>query len=224
MLSLAMVEAPKKVLVVGLGGGAMPMFLRKLHPEAQIEVFELDPDVVKVARKYFGFAEDKKLKASVGDGRALIEAAPGGWDLPTVEFLKMLRGKLTPGALVVGNVWEPASWRNRPTRPGLGSRAPWGGRTQARARTGASTGLVPNDCMVSVIRRASLVSAAWAKQREPRSARDVAGLAVGFAAVRGALCRGAPGGLLVDLPGTSAERAIWRDGCFGFRTCKEARP
>ena len=124
MLSLAMVDPPKKVLIVGLGGGAMPMFLRKLHPEAQIEVFELDPDVVKVARKYFGFAEDKKLKASVGDGRALIEAAPGGWDLvfldaygkgsiprhlATVEFLKMLRGKLAPGALVVGNVWEPAS-------------------------------------------------------------------------------------------------------------------
>lgn len=125
MLALSVLDAaPKKVLVLGLGGGSMPMFLRKLHPDAEIEVAELDPDVVKVAKKYFGYAEDKKLKSSVGDGRAIIEAAKGGWDLvfldaygkgaipkhlATVEFLKMLKGKLAPGALVVGNVWEPAS-------------------------------------------------------------------------------------------------------------------
>ncbi len=124
MLSLAVVEQPKKVLIVGLGGGSMPMFLRKLFPDAEIEVAELDPDVVKVAKKYFGYAEDKKLRSFVGDGRATIEAAKGGWDLvfldaygkgaipkhlATVEFLKMLKGKLADGALVVGNVWEPAS-------------------------------------------------------------------------------------------------------------------
>ncbi|MGC4121391.1 MAG: fused MFS/spermidine synthase [Myxococcales bacterium] len=124
MLSLQVVEAPKKVLILGLGGGAMPMFLRKLFPDAEIEVAELDPDVVKVAAKFFGYVEDKKLKSSVGDGRKTIAEAKGGWDLvfldaygkgeipkhlATIEFLKMLKGKLAPNALVVGNVWEPAS-------------------------------------------------------------------------------------------------------------------
>lgn len=124
MLSLAVVERPRKVLVLGLGGGAMPMFLRKLFPDAEIEVAELDPDVVKVAKKYFGYAEDKKLASKVGDGRATVQEAKGGWDLvyldaygkgaipkhlATVEFLEMLKGKLAEDALVVGNVWEPAS-------------------------------------------------------------------------------------------------------------------
>ena len=124
MLALPILGAPKKVLIVGLGGGAMPMFLRKLYPGLEIEVVDIDPGVVKAAKEYFGFAEDQHLKAYVGDGRAWIEAARGGWDLvfldaygkgsiprhlATLEFLKMLKAKLAPGALVVGNVWEPGS-------------------------------------------------------------------------------------------------------------------
>lgn len=125
MLSLAVLDGPpKKVLVLGLGGGAMPKYLRKLYKDVEIEAVDIDPGVVKVAKKFFGFAEDKKLKAHVGDGRKWIEEAKGGWDLvfldaygkgsiprhlATVEFLKMVKGKLAPGALVIGNVWEPAS-------------------------------------------------------------------------------------------------------------------
>jgi spermidine synthase len=124
MLSLAVHPAPKRVLIIGLGGGAMPMFLRALYPEAEIEVVDIDPDVVKVASKYFGFKEDAHLKAFVADGRDFVEKAKLGWDLvfldaygkgsiprrlATVEFLKTVRGKLAPGGLVVGNVWEPAS-------------------------------------------------------------------------------------------------------------------
>jgi spermidine synthase len=124
MLSLTVVPAPKKVLIVGLGGGAMPMFLRTLFPTLEIEVVELDPKVVEVATRYFGFRQDAHLKAYTGDGRAWIEAAKGGWDvvyldaygkgeiprhLATLEFLEHVKAKLAPGGLVVGNVWEPAS-------------------------------------------------------------------------------------------------------------------
>lgn len=124
MLSLVAVSAPKKVLIIGLGGGAMPMFLRTLYPEVEIEVVDIDPEVVKVAKKFFAFKEDKKLKATVADGRGYVEKAKGGWDLvfldaygkgeiprhlATLEFLKTLKSKLAPGGLVVGNVWEPDS-------------------------------------------------------------------------------------------------------------------
>lgn len=122
MLALALVPQPRRVLIVGLGGGAMPMFLRALFPTLEIEVVDIDPKVIEVARRYFGFREDAHLKAFVADGRAFVEKSRGGWDLvfldaygkgsiprhlATYEFLRQVRGKLADGGLVAGNVWEP---------------------------------------------------------------------------------------------------------------------
>src|SRR3981189_1598454 len=54
---------PGRNLVVGLGWGSLPMFLRKHYPAAEIDVAEIDPDVVDVAKKYFGFREDERMHA-----------------------------------------------------------------------------------------------------------------------------------------------------------------
>ncbi|AKF82995.1 hypothetical protein MFUL124B02_32065 [Myxococcus fulvus 124B02] len=121
MVALAFVPKPQRVLVVGLGGGAMPMFLRAVLPEAHIDVVDIDPDVVDVAKRFFGFREDARLKAHVADGRAFIEAKRPAYDLifldaygpesipehlGTVEFLAAVRARLTARGAVVGNVWE----------------------------------------------------------------------------------------------------------------------
>lgn len=121
MVGLAFVPKPQRILVVGLGGGAMPMFLRAVVPQARIDVVDIDPDVVVVAREYFGFREDERLKAHVADGRAFIEAKRPAYDLifldaygpesipehlGTVEFLASVRARLTARGAVVGNVWE----------------------------------------------------------------------------------------------------------------------
>ncbi|WP_426753967.1 spermidine synthase [Myxococcus sp. Y35] len=120
MVGLAYVPAPKRILVIGLGGGAMPMFLRKVVPRAHIDVVDIDPDVVTVAKRYFGFKEDTRLRAHVGDGRRFIEAERPAYDLifldaygpdsipehlATAEFLAAVRAKLSPQGAVVGNVW-----------------------------------------------------------------------------------------------------------------------
>jgi spermidine synthase len=121
MVGLAFVPAPKRILVVGLGGGAMPMFLRTVLPGAHIDVVDIDPDVVDVAKRYFGFKEDDHLRAHVGDGRGFVEAAGPAYDLvfldaygpdnipehlATLEFLTAVRARLAEGGAVVGNVWE----------------------------------------------------------------------------------------------------------------------
>ncbi len=62
-VALAFVERPKRVLIVGLGGGTIPTFLRKHFPETEIDVVDIDPVVVEVAREYFGFREDPLLRA-----------------------------------------------------------------------------------------------------------------------------------------------------------------
>jgi spermidine synthase len=121
MVGLAFVPEPKRVLVVGLGGGAMPMFLRAVLPGARIDVVDIDPDVVDVAKRYFGFREDERLRAHVADGRRFVETKGPPYDLvfldaygpdnipehlATVEFLRAVRARLAKGGVVVGNLWE----------------------------------------------------------------------------------------------------------------------
>jgi spermidine synthase len=125
LVGLALCEEPRRILVVGLGGGSLPMFLRKHYPAAAIDVAEIDPDVVDVAKKYFGFREDERMRARTGDGRQFIENARradydiifldayGACEVPkhltTLEFLQFMRRALKPNGVVVSNVWRPAS-------------------------------------------------------------------------------------------------------------------
>lgn len=125
LVALALSERRERMLIVGLGGGTLPMFLRAHYPAAQIDVVDINPEVVKVAKAYFGFREDGRLRAHVGDGRRFIEAArPGAYDLifldaygadsvpahlTTREFLQAVRRALDPRGVVMGNVWGRGS-------------------------------------------------------------------------------------------------------------------
>ena len=123
---LALTQEPRRIMIVGLGGGTMPMFLRHYYPKATIDVVDIDPDVVHVAREYFGFREDASLRAHVGDGRKFVESVREPYDvvfldafgtrnvpahLTTVEFMRAVRRSITPGGVVVWNIW------GRPVNP-----------------------------------------------------------------------------------------------------------
>ncbi|XP_029355693.1 eEF1A lysine and N-terminal methyltransferase isoform X2 [Echeneis naucrates] len=56
------------VLLVGLGGGGLPQFLREFVPDVTVEVVELDPVVLEVAKEWFGFRPDDRLTVTLGDG------------------------------------------------------------------------------------------------------------------------------------------------------------
>ncbi|XP_052189283.1 uncharacterized protein LOC127799356 isoform X2 [Diospyros lotus] len=57
-----------KTVVIGLGAGLLPIFLHRCLPILYIEVVELDPVVLDLARDYFGFREDSHLKVHITDG------------------------------------------------------------------------------------------------------------------------------------------------------------
>ncbi|KAI3794952.1 hypothetical protein L1987_37593 [Smallanthus sonchifolius] len=57
-----------RAVVIGLGAGLLPMFLHGSIPFLQVEAVELDPVVVDIARDYFGFRDDERLKVHVTDG------------------------------------------------------------------------------------------------------------------------------------------------------------
>jgi spermidine synthase len=73
--SLYLKQMPKKVLVIGLGGGTIPMTLQKIYPNVQIDCVEIDPAVVNVAKRYFGFAPGKNTNVFVEDGRVHVKKA-----------------------------------------------------------------------------------------------------------------------------------------------------
>jgi spermidine synthase len=66
---------PRRVLIVGLGGGSIPTALREVLPEAQIDVVEIDPAVTKVAKRFFGFKDGPKMKVIEMDGRMYVKRA-----------------------------------------------------------------------------------------------------------------------------------------------------
>lgn len=131
MLSgLALCPEPKRVLVVGLGGGTIPSFLHKHYPKTRVDAVEIDPVVVDVARQFFGFNEDEMQKAYVQDGRQFIEERPNTYDiifldafgsdsipyhLATREFLEAVRRAITPQGVVLADVWGPGSNRLYPS-------------------------------------------------------------------------------------------------------------
>jgi spermidine synthase len=126
LVSLALVDSPERILIVGLGGGSLPTFLHHHYPNASIDVVDIDPEVVRVARQFFGFQPDARLRAHVADGRKFIEQTEQPYDLilldaygaesiplhlATREFLQAVRRALTARGIVVGNIWSRSSNR-----------------------------------------------------------------------------------------------------------------
>jgi spermidine synthase len=75
MASLLVMPEPKRILIVGLGGGTMSNTLAQLYPQSQIDNVEIDQAVIKVARNYFGFFESNHVKTYNQDGRIYIKRA-----------------------------------------------------------------------------------------------------------------------------------------------------
>lgn len=130
LAAFAVAERKRRVLVVGLGGGTIPTFLRHVMPEAEIDVVELEPRVAAVAEAHLGFTPDAKLRVHIGDGRRFLEQSTEQWDvivldaygpdavpppLSTREFLTAVRARLAPGGLVAANLWATSANRSYPS-------------------------------------------------------------------------------------------------------------
>ncbi len=121
---LLLTPEPESVLVAGLGGGSIPMTLSDLFPEARIDVVEIDPAVVSVAKEYFLFEETENMHVHVNDARVFIKRAAlegRSYDyimldaftgdyipehLLTREFLEEVKGILNPDGVLVANTFS----------------------------------------------------------------------------------------------------------------------
>ncbi|CAM5134141.1 unnamed protein product [Eretmochelys imbricata] len=56
------------VLVIGLGGGSLPLFIHDYFYQSHIEVVEIDPSMLEVATRWFGFSQGDRMKVHISDG------------------------------------------------------------------------------------------------------------------------------------------------------------
>lgn len=115
---------PRSVLIIGLGGGTIPRALRQVAPQAQIDVVEIDPAVVKVARRYFDLGDSSQVNVIEADGRVQVKRAlreQHRYDLImldafdheyipehllTREFLTEVKSLLAPGGVLAANTFS----------------------------------------------------------------------------------------------------------------------
>lgn len=122
---------PRRVLIVGLGGGAMVRFLTHHEPQVQIDAVEIDPVVVRLADEYFGVRSGGNVRVHTADAVVFVESTADRYDLilmdaflrpssgtdatgvptglKTLAFLGRLKQALAPGGIVAFNVNEHAS-------------------------------------------------------------------------------------------------------------------
>lgn len=112
---------PRRILMIGLGGGSISGYLGRYLPDAQIDTVEVDPGVITAAKKYFGLIETPRVRYLEGDGRVfinrnaatydliLVDAFHGGYvpfHLLTKEFYALVKQRLTPGGAAAFNVHD----------------------------------------------------------------------------------------------------------------------
>lgn len=108
-----------KMAIVGLGSGALALGAR---PEDEIDFYEINPQVVGLAKRYFTYLQDCPATVNIilGDGRLKLEKAdPGHYDiimldaftggsvpvhLLTQEAFAMYRAKLKPDGFLLVHI------------------------------------------------------------------------------------------------------------------------
>jgi spermidine synthase len=133
-LGLLFVEAPKRILIVGLGGGSIPTAMQEMFPDLIIDVVELDQAVLNVAKEYFNLQLSDQLKVHIGDGRVFINRAVQKnavydvvildafdesyipYHLTTVEFFEAVYQVLASDGVLVANTFSNSTFFDRESK------------------------------------------------------------------------------------------------------------
>jgi spermidine synthase len=118
-------EPLESALLLGLGGGGFVRFARRYFPHLAIDAVEIDPVVVRLARRYFAVRTDRRRKIHVDDAAGHLGAALAagrrydlvildayfGSQIPTElkrrKFFTQIRDALTPRGIAIVNVGLP---------------------------------------------------------------------------------------------------------------------
>lgn len=118
---------PKRILLVGLGGGSLAKFCHRHLPRARVTAVEIDPTVIAMSG-LFGVTADERLAIHQADAADFLPAKQADTDvllldafdrhgiapsLSNPEFFAAARRRLRPNGLLVANLagaednWRP---------------------------------------------------------------------------------------------------------------------
>jgi spermidine synthase len=118
---------PRRVLLIGVGGGSIPTALAGVRPEMSIDAVDIDEAVLRIARQHFGLVPGPRLRLHAADGAAWIASARARGEtfdavlldafdsegvppaLFTDTFLADVRGVLSPGGVFLANTFVSAA-------------------------------------------------------------------------------------------------------------------
>lgn len=118
-VALTVPENLRRVLIVGLGGGAFANYIRARLPDVTIDAVEIDPVVAQLASDYFAVSENDRLSVHVMDAVDFVKEHHPPYDLIFLDaydaddlpeallystFLNAVREQLASGGIVVANV------------------------------------------------------------------------------------------------------------------------
>jgi len=122
-LAMAVNPDAERVLVLGLGGGAITKRFWRDYPQVSVDSVEIDPVVVDVAERYFGLPDDPRLRTFAEDARRYVQASDDTYDvvivdayyadslpfhLTTAEFLGEIKARMAPDGVIAYNVISAA--------------------------------------------------------------------------------------------------------------------
>ena len=100
----------KSVLMEGLGGGSTPRAYQHYYPNVKVDVVEIDPAVVEVAKKYFTVTETPNLVIHTNDGRVFLRQSTNVYDVILMDAYSTTRyGSSLPRQLTTKEFFTLAS-------------------------------------------------------------------------------------------------------------------
>lgn len=112
-------EDVDRVLFIGGGGFSGPKRFLEEYEDVEVDVVELDPAVIRVAREYFHVEDSPRMNVYNEDGRRFLEDTDRTYDLivldayrkdrvpfhmTTVQFMELAAAKLDDDGVLVANV------------------------------------------------------------------------------------------------------------------------
>ena len=112
-------QYPARILVLGGGAFTLPQYLAEALPASRVDVVEIDPELERISRQYFGYTQPDGVRLVFDDARAYVNTVTATYDaivvdvygdtsvpfsLMTQEFGQAIGKRITPGGRVYVNI------------------------------------------------------------------------------------------------------------------------
>lgn len=121
MMSFLLLEpAPRRIAMIGLGGGSLAKYCYRHLPQSEMVVVEINPDIIALRNEFAIPADDARFKVLLGDGAEFVQTRDDEFDvllvdgfdaaglpdeLSSQQFYDDCFGALSGNGILVANLW-----------------------------------------------------------------------------------------------------------------------